>query len=783
MNKLLVTTALVALSCATGVNAAETNISTDTTLQENYTEDLIISGGTNTADNLMINIGNPSDEKNLTISGGNTTLTDSSLNSWAGTINMSDGVINLGEGEDTGLWAAKGINISGGTINMNGSDTYMDTFYDLLDEHGDPLPKPATPGDITISGGTINVNGANASISTEGSIDISNATINVAEGSTLSSFSSFTLDGDMQDEDKGTLNLNDGSNLNLSGTLAANVGSADDKGNVNFKTSSAVVDGDFADANLNFDTSHSLSNAITGTVGDINNLNINGGTFTFDKEPTGTITTVNVKSGAILDIGDKTLVSSGDTAGEGVKFADNSTLAFTITDKNTYGKIKADLIDISTTGTNLNMTLNSAALAKDETATFKILDSTGITGAFANLSENARYTFVDNGDGTFDVTGEASATDVVADAGGTANNAATAAAWDSVSTSGTSNPTTSAVATTLAQLSNSTDAADQQAYVDALTALAPEVVGLVQTNSTETTNQIFGAVGTRLSGGSVSSSREGMASGDSMFDKAAMWIQGLFNHAKLDDTSKAHGFDSDTAGVAMGVEKHIDSATKVGVGYAFNHSDINGFNRDTDVDTHTAIVYGEYKPSKWFVNGVATYGWSKYDETRNVAGVNVGADYDAEVFGLQAMTGYDFNVGGTVLTPETGLRYMNIKQKSYTDDAGQRVGENTSDILTGVIGAKVSKEFALDNGWNLKPEARVAATYDLNDEDSSSVITLANGSGYTVKNESLDRFGMEVGLGLTADVNDKVELSVGYEGRFREDYQDHTGLIGAKYKF
>ena len=46
---------------------------------------------------------------------------------------------------------------------------------------------------------------------------------------------------------------------------------------------------------------------------------------------------------------------------------------------------------------------------------------------------------------------------------------------------------------------------------------------------------------------------------------------------------------------------------------------------------------------------------------------------------------------------------------------------------------------------NLRPEIRVAATYDL--------------------------------------VNDNIELFLGYEGKFKKDYQDHSGLINAKYKF
>ena len=316
-----------------------------------------------------------------------------------------------------------------------------------------------------------------------------------------------------------------------------------------------------------------------------------------------------------------------------------------------------------------------------------------------------------------------------------------------------------------------------------MTAVAPEVAPMVQQTQSETANQVFGAVGTRLTGGSVSTGAQGMSSGDNIFKRGAMWVQGMFNKSKLDDTSKAKGFDADSSGIAFGAEKFVTDDTKVGIGYAYTNADIDGFMRSTDVDTHTAIVYGEYKPSNWYVNGIATYGWSDYEENKSVAGVGVKADYDVETFGLQAMTGYEMNINGFVLTPETGLRYVHIKQDAYKDSADQKVSGNDSDILTGVIGAKVSKNFELSNGMNIKPEARIAATYDLMNDDVNSVVTLANGLAYTVDGEALDHFGMEFGAGVTAEVNDNVELSLGYEGKFREDYQDHTGLINAKYKF
>ena len=82
----------------------------------------------------------------------------------------------------------------------------------------------------------------------------------------------------------------------------------------------------------------------------------------------------------------------------------------------------------------------------------------------------------------------------------------------------------------------------------------------------------------------------------------------------------------------------------------------------------------------------------------------------------------------------------------------------------------------------LRPEARLAMTYDLMDGDNDTVVKLG-GSSYRVNGEELDRFGVEAGAGVTAELNEKWDISAGYEGRFRSDYTDHTGILSAKYKF
>lgn len=737
---------------------------------------------------------------------------DQSINISGGTINLNDnaqfirGIMNRPAGADEELMTenidakVKGnINMAGGTINMNGTSSigvYTSDGKLALDGSG---ISGSSAEELLAKAPTINVNGNNAINS---DIDIKDGLININKGATLTS---------------GDINLTSGnyaSIIDLAGTLNANVigdgnTMGSDKSQMTVWDANAKVKGTVEGlTDLNIRSDLSLASAFEQGATYIKNINVYGSNLNLDNENfneaknlilnekstaklAGDFTASNkvkVKDGSTLDVGTSKL-SAGN-----VELFEDATVNMKVAALDDHGLIAADKITFiggnATDGyvnganqnINLNVTMENGLVKKGETTDLTLLTATnGFDGDFNNVNvSNNRYSFEKTEASKFKVTGTATGEDIAKDADGSINNAGTAAAWVDGDTfkAGTQ---AAAVASSLNELSQK--AGSEQAYIDALTAVAPEVAPLVHKTQTETTNQIFGAVSSRLSGGSVASASNGMSSGDSIFKRGAMWVQGLLNKSKLDDTSKAKGFDADSTGIAMGAEKYINDDVKAGIGYAYTNTDIDGFMRDTDVDTHTAMVYGEYKPSNWYVNGIATYSWSDYSEKKNVAGNQVKADYDVDTIGLQAMTGYDMQVKGFNLTPEAGLRYVHISQDSYKDSADQKVSANDADILTGVIGAKASKDFALENGMNLRPEARLAMTYDLMNDDNNSVVTLANGSAYQVNGEALDRFSIEFGAGLTADVNDNVELSVGYEGKFREDYQDHTGLFNAKYKF
>lgn len=726
-------------------------------------------------------------------------------------LTISGGTINTIK---SNIFGGGGINMTGGTISINGSDMIGMPAGSDVTESFEPVSFTMSGGEIIVSGGKnfvepatgkyYDVNDANVIFSKDtdnvnGDMTVSGGSITINNGGYLWLSSGFTVDGytqigndkepNIDSVEKGTINLTGEGTINLSGELTANVNG---NGTISFNTTGGVLNGNVSNSNLVFKQTTNLGTAITGTIGNLNSISIaSNKTLTINKT-IGNVNNVNV-NGA-LNVGTATLSATSIT------FNSGSVLSLHIASLENYGKITANSLNIAVdddtsdnidNGVKLNVTLESGLVAKDQTKTIEgvVVVSGEKTGEFEKISEERGYTensrykvFWSATTGALEITGTATPTDIVKDSGGTENNTKTAEAWDNINSTSDVSEKVKEVASIINTLSqNAVDDAGKKAYTDALTALAPDSAPSISKTSSETANQIFSAVGTRLSGGSISSTtKQGTSAGDA-FENVAIWAQGLFNKAKLDKNST--GFDSKSYGIALGIEKNITDEVKVGLGYAYSTSDIDGYLRSTDVDTNSIIAYADYNRNNWYINGILSFGFSGYEENKNVAGTSVKGKWDVNSLGAQLMTGYNIKISDYGITPEIGFRYVHIDQDSYTDTADQKIKSHKGNIFTGVVGSKFNKEFNFNNDSNLIPEVRLALTYDFKQDDGDSIITLANGSSYSVDGEPLDKFGVELGLGVTSNITDTMELTIGYEGKFVKDYTDHTGLINFKYKF
>ena len=538
---------------------------------------------------------------------------------------------------------------------------------------------------------------------------------------------------------------------------------------VTFKNNSAAVDGGalFIAGNSNNVTfkNNVTFEGNTAKDGKKNDINFgkDGGTITVDKNAT-----LSLDGGISCNGGSSCSTAKVEMDAGSTLNVHNDTKIATKVEGKSNGSTDFDI----------NVKLNAG-----ETS-FKLSDIFTHSGDATSLksklnTENGLYRYVEGQDGEY-TSQEKSATEVASNLGVNGGEAETVLG---IMRAKSNNASFQKVQQTLGDMAQDTKASANSKIISrAADALGADTAPVVQTRETALSNAIFDAASDALDDNESAMVAVGQSSGDSLLEKAKVWVKGLFNYADKDDTDKAHGFDIDTYGVAMGIDKVVGDG-KVGLGYAYSQSDINGYTRDTDVDTHTAFVYGQYQPADWYVKGVAAYSWSDYKEKKSVLGENANAKYDVNTLALQGLYGYNFHVkNGYDITPEIGLRYLHISQGATTNALGVRVKDRDLNVWTAVAGLKAAKTFALSNGMNIRPEVRAAVTYDLRTNNNDSVVVMGNTS-YHVNGEKLERLGYELGAKVATDVTSQWEIAAGYEGRFRDDYNDHSGILSAKYKF
>ncbi len=757
---------------------------------------IAMAGGTvNISDGAqMVSGHNNGGDKVMDIKGGVINVTNGLIRASSndGTTSSSNyGAIKIGNNGETGeSFKAAEVNVNGGTIASRSTTVDKGARINVnsgtLELIGD-IKRKADTTEAKDKEGKLTLNAGDGTIAS--------GTLAIASGATVNA-NKVSVSNQGVIELAGTLN----GNVTSTGSAKASVGDID------VLSGNARIKGNVEKQNIYLKANQNLGDLVEGQVSNIyelmlengaqvnadaiayesdtpkangfntvdslvlgNSGNIAGEVFNLSQDFTAT-TKTKVNKGATLSLGKKTLTSGTVTMKEG------STLQ-TVVGASPDGAIAGDIGNIAG-----NVVLNGAVNlvtvvemgAIDDNYAFasgSVTAATPETDKFVLSGTNALYNVELQSDNkTLAVAKKSGAetSGVIKNVGGSDNDVGVITAW-----TGNTNGITgqgAEVQSKLHLLAQSNPAE----MVKATKALAPDAAPSVSSTATGVVSNTMNVVGNRMSTGLASGAGvSGKSSGDPKL-KNGVWAQYLYNKAKYDVTD---GFDSKTNGFAGGFDHKFQDVT-AGMGYSYADTDIDSIGRKTDADTHTVFAYGEYKPSKWFINGIASYSFAKYKEHKNVAGTNVDGKYDVNTAGAQVMGGYDM----AWFTPMAGVRYFYVDQDSYTDSAGQRVESTSSDIFTGVIGAKASKAFAVGQGTYMTPELKVAATYDLARPSSKATVSLANGGSYTVNGDKLDRFGVEVGAGVTMDI-DNFALSARYEGKFRKDYHDNTGLLEARYNF
>lgn len=329
---------------------------------------------------------------------------------------------------------------------------------------------------------------------------------------------------------------------------------------------------------------------------------------------------------------------------------------------------------------------------------------------------------------------------------------------------------------------------DPHEFKNALIGIAPNIAPIVATQSQEIGRQLFNLVEYRLKHASnYAPTRQSY--GERVIDPhraGALWVLGAHGDA---DYSKAYAYDATNDTLAVGLDFFPTKDMRLGLGYGYTTSDIDSINRTIDQTTHSGFIYGEYNPGALFWNIIASYGRGSYEEESTAAGFRITADYDTDVIAVSSKLGYslgymrmgDWLTGD--LVPNVGARYFNIQREAYTDSLGQQVDETDMNVLTGLIGLMYDVEFPLGKSSALRTRLGASATYDFIKPKGTTDVIIPSGRRYTIIPEEQERFGVEAEARASLNIAQKVQIGLTYQGLFKSDYQNHTGLIDLRLFF
>ncbi len=293
----------------------------------------------------------------------------------------------------------------------------------------------------------------------------------------------------------------------------------------------------------------------------------------------------------------------------------------------------------------------------------------------------------------------------------------------------------------------------------------------------------------------------GGAAGEDEGREQAPWgifANGTLGVGKRDQTAFEEGFELHSSGITVGVDYRFSPAFVLGaaLGYATSDTDLAANGGSLDSDAWTVSVYGVYSVGdKGYVEGVAGWGQSAFDLTRNIdipglAPRRATGDSDGDQLSLGLGVGYDLGRGAT--GAEIFLRgaYSRASLDSYAESgaAGANLFVFGRDLESLLASGGVNLTRAVSLGWGvLVPTLRLTALHEL--EDSPGLISARFLDDplrgvFTVQSEAPDQNYFNVAAGVSAQFRRGISAYLLYSKDLeREDLDFYSVTGGFRWEF
>ena len=279
-----------------------------------------------------------------------------------------------------------------------------------------------------------------------------------------------------------------------------------------------------------------------------------------------------------------------------------------------------------------------------------------------------------------------------------------------------------------------------------------------------------------------------------------MWMEGTGSYAKLDTRGDESGYQLTTWGGTVGVDADLSDRLTVGAAFTAGYGDLTASAADSadgHLDSYYASLFGRYQNKRWAHTLILTGGWNdaKLNRTVNYGEGSYGTQGSTSGWGFGAMYELTYDVylnenRSSVLQPLFNASVVTTRMDGYEETGAGNAGLNVGrqDWTTGTLalggrwmGLVGSNIF----GREALAEIRVNAAQDLGDRRGETNVSLLGNPGFaqSVRGAKTGTTALQLGAGLSVPVGTKGTIFVNGNADIRDGSSSVNGSIGYRYDF
>jgi outer membrane autotransporter protein len=277
-------------------------------------------------------------------------------------------------------------------------------------------------------------------------------------------------------------------------------------------------------------------------------------------------------------------------------------------------------------------------------------------------------------------------------------------------------------------------------------------------------------------------------------NKWSGFVDGTVILADLSHNADDSHADYTTGGVTAGFDYRIAKTFAAGAmfGYGHTYADLDEIGSHARVDTYSPGLYATYADKGFYVNGLATYDYNNYSETREIpfAALTANGTTHGDQYNGDIDAGYDFHQGALTFGPTLAVQYVHLEINDFNESsagaADLSVDEQQDDSLRSRLGAALSYQLVECGHMIFTPHLSVSWQHEYMDNARGITSQFSNqGLGsFTVQGTNTDRDSAFIDLGGDAQINKALSAFVDYETQVgQSDFYAQAVQAGLKVSF